>query len=100
MLTKEQPKTQNKFKTFGPWIKWLVKKEIQEYRANSTYIEMLCPNPKLKGVENTSIAKLERLVRATILSEFGASVEHSKCFNLLVNSVMYKLQKESLNDSK
>ena len=100
MLTKEQPKTQNKIKSFGPWIKWLVKKEIQEYKATNAYIEMLCPNPNLKGADNTSIAKLERLVRATILSEFGASAEHSKCFNFLVNSVMYKLQKESLNDSK
>ncbi|MEW5819488.1 MAG: hypothetical protein AB1782_04800 [Cyanobacteriota bacterium] len=96
MLTKEKPTVSEKIRTFGPWIKWLVKKEFHEYKATSAYIEMLCPNPKVKSVEDSSIRKLENLVRATIISEFGGRIEHSKGFNLLVNSVMYKLQKESL----
>lgn len=100
MLTKEQPTISNKIKTFGPWIKWLVKKEYQEYKVTSAYIEMLTPSPKVARVEDSSIHKLENLVKATIVNEFGSQVQHSKGFNLLVNSVMYKLLQESLSKEK
>lgn len=100
MLTKESPTISNKIKSFGPWIKWLVKKEYQEYRVTSAYIEMLTPSPKVCRVEDSSIHKLENLVKATIVNEFGSQVQHSKGFNLLVNTVMYRLLKESLTKGR
>ena len=100
MLTKDKPSTIEKIRSFGPWVKWLVKKEYNEYKATNAYIEMLCPNPKVKTVDDTSIKKLEDLVRATIISEFGSRIEHSRGFNLLVNSVMYKLQKDALKEKQ
>lgn len=99
MLTKQKPTIKEKFETFGPWIKWLVKREYQQYKATQAYIEMLCPNEKVRTVDDSSIRKLENLVRATIISEFGSRIEHSSGFNLLVNSVMYKLQRESLKNA-
>lgn len=101
MLTKEKSTTiKEKIKGFGPWVKWLVRKEYEEYKATSAYIEMLCPNPKVRNVEDSSIKQLEKLVKATIIREFGSKVERSKYFNYLVDSVMYKLQKQSLEGSK
>jgi hypothetical protein len=97
MLTKEKPATiSQKINSFGPWIKWLIKKEYAEYRATTAYIEMLCPHPKVRNVEDSSVRKLENLVRATLISEFGERIERSPSFNYLVSSVMYKLLKQSL----
>ncbi len=98
MLTKEKPTITEKVKTFAPWVKWLVKKEVETYKATIAYIEMLCPNQKVYSVEESPVKKLERLVKASIVSEFGTKIEHSKGFGLLVNAVMYKLQKESIQD--
>ncbi len=99
MLTKEKPQTdiKQKINSFGPWIKWLIKREVEEYKATSAYIEMLCPHPKVRNIEDSSIRKLEKLVRATIISEFGARIEHSASFNYLVSSVMYKLLRQSMD---
>lgn len=100
MLTKDRPTIGEKIKTFAPWIKWLVKKEIEEYKATSAYIEMLCPGPRVRKVEDSPIKQLERLVKASIVKEFGSRIEHSRGFNLLVDTVMYKLQKEDLKTNE
>lgn len=95
MLTKEKQTIKNKISSFGPWVKWLVKKEFEEYKATDAYIDMLCPNTNPQSIENSPVNKLENLVRATIKKEFGGRIEHSQSYNLLVNSVMYKLLKSS-----
>lgn len=95
MITKEKQNISTRIQSFGPWVKWLVKKEFEEYKATDAYIEMLCPSPKTHNIESSSIHKLETLVKASIKKEFGSRIEHSSSYNLLVNSVMYKLLKSS-----
>lgn len=100
MITKkaenQRETVQEKIKGFGPWVQWLVKKELDEYKITSAYIDMLCPSPRVKTINDSPIKKLETLVRATISKEFGDEIKNPQTLTLLVDSVMYNLQKKDL----
>lgn len=98
MVTQEKKKDlRQKIQDFGPWVKWLVRREIEEAKATSAYIDMLCPSTNSSKVEDSPVAKLEKLVKSTIIKEFGPSIVDNKSFNLLVDAVMHKIQRESMD---
>ena len=68
---------------------------MQDYRINSKYIDMLCPEPNNKV---SSTEKLNEIIEAALVKEFSPKIKSSPNFQLLVDAVAHKLKKNSLSD--
>lgn len=79
-------------------VKDAIQNELDDYKTTSAYIDMICPNSHFKKIENSPIKKMEKLVSSIILKEFGRDFKRTKSYEVLLNTVMYKLQKESLGE--
>ena len=84
----------NKLKEFGPKLKWFLFTEIQDYKLTSEYIDIICPDSS-KRISDP-LKKMENLVREALIREFSPEIQNSKSFDLLIDMVMHKLQKKSL----
>lgn len=89
-----------KLKEVSPKLKWLMFNEMQDYKINSEYIEMICSDSNKKV--NSDNDRLEAMVRESLVKEFSPSVENMKSYELLVDAVMHNLKKKQLQatDSK
>lgn len=81
-------------KNITPAIKSGLFKEIQDYKINSEYINYVAPD-KENSVEYDN-EKLENMVKASLVKEFGPDIKKSKSFNLLVDAVVHNLKKKQL----
>jgi hypothetical protein len=93
MREQKSVKLKNRFKNLGPKLKWFLFTELQDFKLTSKYIDFLCP-----GIDKTStnsLEKLETIVKQSIIKEFSPEIQNNKSFNLLVDAVMYKIQKKS-----
>ncbi len=68
---------------------------MQDYRINSKYIDMLCPEPNNKV---SSTEKLNEIIEAALIKEFSPKIKNSPNFNLLVDAVAHRLKRNSLKD--
>jgi len=84
-----------KLKQVSPKLKWLMFSEVQDYKINSEYIEMICSD-STKQV-NSDNDRLEAMVRESLVKEFSPSVENMKSYELLVDAVVHKLKKKQLH---
>ena len=84
----------NKLESLAPKFKWLLFTELQDLKLTSKYIDFICPDPKKKNAD--SIEKLENMVKESIIREFSPDIQNSKSYDLLVDSVMYRIQKKAL----
>lgn len=85
----------NKIKNIGNKFKWFLFTEIQDFKLTSEYIDFICPeNNKV----NNPIENLETMVRQTLIREFSPDIVNSKSFDLIVETAMYKIQKEELGE--
>ena len=78
----------------SPKLKWLMFNQIQDYKINSEYIDMICSDAK-KEV-NSDNKRLEAMVRESLVKEFSPSIENMKSYELLVDAVMHNLKKKQL----
>lgn len=78
----------------SPKLKWLMFNQMQDYKINSEYIEMLCSDTN-KDI-NSDNERLEAMVRESLIKEFSPSVESMKSYELLVDAVMHNLKKKQL----
>ncbi len=83
-----------KLKNIAPKIKWVMFKNIQDYKINSEYIDYIIPEEK-KSVEFDNI-KLENMVKESLIKEFGPEIKNSKSYNMLVDAVVHNLKKKQL----
>lgn len=83
-----------KLKNIAPKIKWVMFKNIQDYKINSEYIDYIIPEEK-KSVEFDNI-KLENMVKESLIKEFGPEIKKSKSYNMLVDAVVHNLKKKQL----
>ena len=67
-----------KLKNIAPKIKWVMFKNIQDYKINSEYIDYIIPEEK-KSVEFDNI-KLENMVKESLIKEFGPCEIHRLSF--------------------
>jgi len=95
MRESKSTKLKNRLKNFGPKLKWFLFSELQDFKLTSKYIDFLCPG--LNKTSTDSLEKLETIVKQSIIKEFSPEIQNSKSFNLLVDAVMYKVQKKSLD---
>jgi hypothetical protein len=61
----------------------------------SDYINFLCPDSKK---QSDSISDLETIIRQSLIREFSPDIQNSKSFDFLVDSIMYRVQKKSLEN--
>lgn len=83
-----------KLKEVSPKLKWLMFNQMQDYKINSEYIDMICSDDS-KEV-NSDNERLEAMVRESLVKEFSPSVENMKSYELLVDAVVHNLKKKQL----
>lgn len=83
-----------KLKQISPKLKWLMFNEMQDYKINSEYIDMICSDSSKKV--NSDNDRLEAMVRESLVKEFSPNVENLKSYELLVDAVMHNLKKKQL----
>lgn len=83
-----------KLEQISPKLKWLMFNQMQDYKINSEYINMIVSDDK-KEV-NSDNDRLEAMVRETLAKEFSPNIENMKSYELLVDAVMHNLKKKQL----
>lgn len=81
-------------KAVKPRLKWLMFSQMQDYKINSNYIDMIC-NDEEKP-QNADSETLEAMVRETLIKEFSPSIQNSAAYELLVDAVLHNLKKKQL----
>ena len=79
-------------KSIKPKLKWLMFSQIQDYKINSKYIDMICS----EGDSNRNNNRLEQMVRETLIKEFSPEIQNMKSYELLVDAVVHKKKKKQL----
>jgi len=83
-----------KLKQVSPKLKWLMFNQMQDYKINSEYINMISSDSH-KEV-NSDNDRLEAMVRESLVKEFSPNVENLKSYELLVDAVVHNLKKKQL----
>ena len=83
-----------KMQEVSPKLKWLMFNQMQDYKINSEYIDMIVSD-NTKEV-NSDNHRLEAMVRESLVKEFSPNVENLKSFELLVDAVVHNIKKKQL----
>ena len=81
----------------SPKLKWLMFNQMQDYKINSEYIDMICSDTSKET--NSDNDRLEAMVRESLVKEFSPSVEKMKSYDLLVDAIVHNLKKKQLQAS-
>ena len=84
----------NGLKNLGTKVKWFLFTEMQDYKLTSDYINYICPDTKKKP--ESQIDELRNLIKQSLVREFSPKIQEMKSFDLIVDGVMHKIQKKSL----
>lgn len=89
-----------KLKQVSPKLKWLMFNQMQDYKINSEYIDMVCSDTSKEIYSDND--RLEAMVRESLVKEFSPDVENMKSYEILVDAVVHNLKKKQLQatDSK
>ena len=83
-----------KMKQVSPKLKWLMFSQMQDYKINSEYINMICSDAS-KTI-NSDNDRLEAMVKESLLKEFSPSIKNMKSYEFLVDAVVHNLKKKQL----
>lgn len=83
-----------KLKQVSPKLKWLMFNQMQDYKINSEYIDMICSDGSKEVCSDND--RLEAMVRESLVKEFSPQVENMKSYELLVDAVVHNLKKKQL----
>lgn len=70
MFNLKDAKIVKELKSIKPKLKWLMFSQIQDYKINSKYIDIICADDKKESAD----AKLEAMVRETLIKEFTPEI--------------------------
>ncbi len=76
-----------------PRLKWLMFTQVQDYKINSKYIDMICNDSDTK----TDNDRLEDIVRESLIKEFTPEITKMKSYEFLVDAVVHNLKKKQLS---
>jgi len=79
-------------KNIKPRLKWLMFSQVQDYKINSNYIEMICADID-KSVEQDDL-RLRNMVMEMLVKEFSPDIKNLKSYDFLVDAVVYNLKKK------
>lgn len=92
MFNLKNLKIVKQLKSIKPKLKWLMFSQMQDYKVNSKYIDMICSDSDAQ----TANDRLEEIVRASLIREFSPEIQNMKSYNLLVDAVVHNLKKKQL----
>ena len=92
MFNLKNLKIVKKLNSIKPKLKWLMFSQMQDYKVNSKYIDMICS----ENNANTANDKLEDIVRASLIREFSPEIQNMKSYDFLVDAVVHNLKKKQL----
>lgn len=92
MFNLKNLKIVKQLKTVRPKLKWLMFSQMQDYKVNSQYIDMICSDNNVK----TANERLEDIVRASLVREFTPEIQKMKSYDFLVDAVVHNLKKKQL----
>lgn len=92
MFNLKNLKIVKKLSSIKPRLKWLMFSQMQDYKVNAKYIDMICS----EGDSNTANDKLEDMVRASLIREFSPEIQNMKSYEFLVDAVVHNLKKKQL----
>lgn len=97
MKDRKNFKFTNELKRIGPKLKWFLFTEMQDLKLTSDYIDFICPgDDKKPGELSNPVENLKNMIEHALVREFSPNIRKLKSFNLLVDSIMYNIQKKSL----
>ena len=96
MINLKKLKIVKDLKSLKPRFKWLMFSQLQDYKINSNYIDLICSDSK-KDI-NYDNERLEAMVRETLIKEFSPSIQDSKSYDLLVDAVVHKIKQKQLEE--
>lgn len=77
-----------------PKLKWLMFSQVQDYKINSNYIDMIC-NDQDRDVASDNM-KLESMVKEMLIKEFSSDIQNLQSYDLLVDAVVHNIKKKQL----
>lgn len=92
MFNLKNLKIVKQLKSIKPKLKWLMFSQMQDYKVNSKYIDMICSDNNAE----TANDKLEDMVRASLIREFSPEIQKMKSYEFLVDAVVHNLKKKQL----
>ena len=98
MFNLKDLKIVKELKSISPKLKWLMFSQVQDYKINSNYIDMICTD-KAKDI-NSDNEKLECMVREMLIKEFSPDIQNMKSYDFLVDAVMHNLKKKQLANTE
>ena len=96
MFNLKESKIAKALNAIKPRFKWLMFSQMQDYKINSNYIDMICPDEQ--KTSNDYNTKLENIVKETLIKEFTPEIQNMKSYNLLVDAVVHNLKKKQTQD--
>lgn len=93
MFNLKNLKIVKQLKSIKPRLKWLMFSQMQDYKVNSKYIDMICSDNDTQ----TANDKLEEMVKESLIREFTPEVQKMKSFDFLVDAVVHNLKKKQLS---
>lgn len=93
MFNLKNLKIVKQLKSIKPRLKWLMFSQMQDYKVNSKYIDMICSDNDTR----TANDKLEEMVKESLIREFTPEVQKMKSFDFLVDAVVHNLKKKQLS---
>ena len=92
MFNLKNLKIVKQLKSIKPKLKWLMFSQMQDYKVNSKYIDMICSDNNAE----TANDKLEDMVRVSLIREFSPEIQKMKSYEFLVDAVVHNLKKKQL----
>jgi len=92
MFNLKNLKIVKELRSIKPRLKWLMFSQMQDYKVNSKYIDMICSDNDAQ----TANDKLEAIVRESLIREFSPEIQNMKSYEFLVDAVVHNLKKKQL----
>lgn len=92
MFNLKNLKIVRELRSIKPKLKWLMFSQMQDYKVNSKYIDMICTDNDAQ----TANDKLEAIVRESLIREFSPEIQNMKSYEFLVDAVVHNLKKKQL----
>ena len=94
MVNFKNLKIVKEIKNIKPRLKWLLFSQMQDYKMNSLYMDLVNPKNDLTSAE--ADAKIHAIVQEALIKEFTPEIKKMKSYNLLVDAVVHNLKKKQM----
>ncbi len=98
MFNLKELKIVKELSNIRPKLKWLMFSQVQDYKINSNYVDMICNDQDREVGEDNK--KLESMVQEMLVKEFSPEIKKLKSYNLIVDAVVHNLKKKQNSNNE